>query len=144
MPRYLADTSIWGWSFSGKRPDIAQRLAERLERDEVATTEPVILEALHRARTGAEYEHLDSSLFEPLHRLPLTGEAATRALDVQRGLASTHHGRHLRPAVDFLVAAVAETVPDDVVLWFFDRDLAVICKHTGQPFEAEASIGPGR
>ena len=143
MPRYLADTSIWGWAFSGKRPDIAQRLAERLERDEVATTEPVILEVLHRARNGAEYEHLYSSLFEPLRRVSLTGEAATRALAVQRELASTRHGNHLRPAIDFLVAAVAETDPEDIALWFFDRDLAVICKHTGQPFEAEASTGSG-
>jgi predicted nucleic acid-binding protein len=144
VPRYLADTSIWGWAFSGKRPDIAQRLAERLERDEVATTEPVILEALQRARNEAQYEVIYSSLFEPLRRLPLTGDAATRALAVQHGLASTAHGNHRRPAVDFLVAAVAETADDEVVLWFFDRDLAVICKHTGQPFEAEASIGPRR
>ena len=144
MPLYLADTSIWGWAVSGKRPDIAQRLAERLERDEIATSEPVILEALHRARTGAQYEQLYSTLFEPLHRLSLTGDAATRALAVQRGLASGHHGNHLRPAGGFLVAAVAETAAGDVVLWFFDRDLLVICKHTGQPFEAEASTGAGR
>ena len=144
MPRYLADSSIWGWAVSGKRPDIAQRLTERLERNEISTTEPVILEALHRARTGVEYERLYSEFFEPLHRLPLTGEAATRALAVQRGLASKHHGNHLRPAVDFLVAAVAEIAGGDVVMWFFDRDLAAICKHTGQRFEAEASAGPGR
>jgi predicted nucleic acid-binding protein len=139
VPRYLADTSIWGWAASGRRPDIAARLAERVERDQVATTEPVILEALHRARNGAEYERLYSGLFAPLQRLSLTSEVATRALTVQRELASTRHGNHLRPAIDFLVAAVAETVGADVVLWFFDRDLAVICKHTGQPFEAESS-----
>jgi predicted nucleic acid-binding protein len=144
VPRYLADTSIWGWAFGGRRPDIAERLAERLERDEVVTTEPVILEALHRARNGAQYEEFYSTLFEPLHRVPLTSEAATRSLAVQRGLASAHHGSHLRPAADFLIAAVAEIAADDVVLWFFDSDLAVICKHTGQAFEAEASAAPGR
>jgi predicted nucleic acid-binding protein len=136
VPRYLADTSIWGWAASGRRPDIAERLAERLERDQVAT--------LHRARNGAEYERLYSTLFEPLHRLSLTSEVATRALGVQRALASARHGNHLRPAVDFLVAAVAESAGADVVLWFFDRDLAVICKHTGQPFEAESSAGAAR
>ncbi len=85
-----------------------------------------------------------SSLFEPLHRVPLTSTAASRTLEVQRELASLGHGNHLRPAIDYLIAAVAETADDEVTLWFFDRDLAVICKHTGQPFEAEASSGPGR
>ena len=28
MPRYLADTSIWGWANSGRRPDIAAKLAD--------------------------------------------------------------------------------------------------------------------
>ena len=81
---------------AGRRPDISERLAERLERDEVATTEPVILEALHRARNGVEYEHLYSSLFEPLQRLSVSREASIRAVAVQRALASTRHGSHLR------------------------------------------------
>lgn len=46
---------------------------------------------------------------------------------------------HRRPAVDYLIAAAAELAGDDIVLWFFGKDLRVLCEHTGQPFEAEAS-----
>jgi predicted nucleic acid-binding protein len=139
VPRYLADSSIWGWANSRKRPDIAERLAERLERDELASTEPVVLEVLHRAKHDAEYEHLYTTLFEPLHRVPLTDEAAQRAVAVQRELAATTHGNHMRPAIDYLIAAAAELAGDDVVLWFFDKDLRVICSHTGQPYDEETA-----
>jgi predicted nucleic acid-binding protein len=112
---------------------------KRLERDEVATTEPVVLESLHRAKNHGEYEYLYTTLFEPLHRVGLTEDAAQRALAVQRELASTTHGNHLRPAIDYLVSAAAELAGDDVVLWFFDKDLRVICGHTGQPHEEEVA-----
>ena len=144
MPRYLADTSIWGWANSGRRPDVAAKLAERLERAEVATCAPIVLEALHRARDGAEYEALFSTLFEPLRWVPLTDGAAQRALEVQRELAARKHGNHLRPAVDYLVAAAGELAGNDIILWFLDKDLRIICEHTGQPHEAEASAGPKR
>ena len=98
---------------------------------------PAHLEALHRARNRSEYEHLYTSLFEPLHAVPLIAEASLRALGVQRELASGTHGNHLRPAIDYLIAAAAELAGDDVVLWFLDRDLGVICRHTAQPHEEE-------
>lgn len=53
------------------------------------------------------------------------------------------HGSHRRPPIDYLIAAIAEAADDDVVLWFFARDLQVICEHTGQAFESERSAGPG-
>jgi predicted nucleic acid-binding protein len=143
VPTFLPDTSIWGWASSGRRYDIAEKLAGRIERGEVCTCTPVALEALHRARTSGEYEELYATLFEPLDWIPLTEEAAGRAIAVQRGMAAATHGNHLRPAVDFLVAAVAEVANEQVVLWFFDRDLRLICDHTGQPYEAEESTGPG-
>lgn len=143
MPLYLADTSIWGWADSGRRPDIQLKLAARIQAGEVATCVPVVLEALHRARTGEEYHRLRSKLFDPLAWAPVTAEAAGRALDVQAALADTKHGAHLRPAIDYLVAATAELAGPQYVLWFFDRDLEVICGHTGQPFEAEAASGAG-
>ena len=142
MRRYLADSSIWGWANSGRRPDIAAKLAERLERDEVATSAPVVLEVLHRARTGTEYESLFRTLFEPLHWVELARTAASRAVDVQRELAAGTHGNHLRPAIDFLIAAAAEAAGAPVVLWFLDRDLRIICDHTRQPYEAETAAIP--
>jgi len=140
MPRFLADSSIWGWANSGRRADIAERLAQRFERDEIVTCSPIVLEVLHRARSGKEYEELLATLFEPLDGIPLGERQSERAVEVQRELAQSTHGNHLRPAVDFLIAATAEAGGEDIVLWFFDKDLRVICEHTGQPHEAEASI----
>jgi predicted nucleic acid-binding protein len=144
MPLYLADSSIWVWANKGPRPDINERLAERLERGEVATCAPVALEVMHRAETGVQYEQLFSALLQPLEWLPLDDAGSRRAIDVQRELAATSHGNHRRPAVDYLIAATAEVSVDDAILWFLDKDLRVICEHTGQPFEAEQSAGPGR
>lgn len=144
MARYLADTSIWSWAGRRERPDIRDKLAERVERGEVVTCVPVVLEVMHRPRTGDEYARLYETVFAPLECLPLTEEVARRALAVQREMAATSHGNHLRPAVDYLIAAIAEAAGEEVVLWAFDRDLRVIAQRTGQPYEAEDSAGPGR
>jgi predicted nucleic acid-binding protein len=139
VPLYLADTSIWAWANKRSRPDITEKLAERLERDEICTCVPVALETLHRAETSDEYVRLFEALFEPLEWLPLTNACAWRALDVQRELAPASHGNHRRPATDFLIAAAAEAAGAAVSLWFFDKDLKVICDHTQQPHEEERS-----
>lgn len=143
MARYLADTSVWAWANKQARPDIREKLAERVERGEVCTCVPVALEVMHRAESSGEYETLFAALLEPLDWLPLGAAASQRALDVQRELAAQSHGNHRRPAADYLIAAVAEAARDDVAVWFFDNDLRVICEHTGQPFEAEFSTGSG-
>lgn len=144
MARYLADSSIWAWARGERRPDIKQRLAERFAADEIVTCPPVVLEVMHRARNEAEYEAAFADLFEPIEWLPLGDDAAERAIEVQRGLARGAEGNHLRAAADFLIAAAAERAGPGYALWFFDKDLRIICEHTGQPFEAEDSAGPGR
>jgi predicted nucleic acid-binding protein len=143
VPLYLADSSIWAWANQGSRPDITQKLSERLERDEIATCVPVALEVMHRADTGGRYQELFDSLLAMLQWLDLDERASRRALDVQRELAGSGHGNHRRPAIDYLIAAVGELAAVDAVTWFFDRDLRVICEHTGQRFEAESTTGPG-
>lgn len=143
MPRHLADTSIWAWAQKSERPDIRERLAERYEAGEIVTCVPVVLEAMHRPDTGAQYKKRFEELFGPLERLPLENTAVERALEVQRELAQESNGNHRRPAIDFLIAAAAEAAGPEVVLWCFDRDLKVICEHTGQSCEAEESTGPG-
>ncbi|MHB2023361.1 MAG: PIN domain-containing protein [Mycobacteriales bacterium] len=144
MPLYLADTSIWAWANKNSRPDITEKLATRLERDEVATCAPVALEVMHRAATGDQYEALFASLLKPIRWLELGQRVSQRALQVQRELAARSHGNHRRPAIDYLIAAVGELAGDDVVTWFFDKDFRVICEHTGQRFEAESTTGPGQ
>jgi predicted nucleic acid-binding protein len=144
VPRYLADTSIWAWAQKLARPDIREKLTDRYEANEVVTCVPVILEAMHRPETGGLYEQLFADLFAPLERLPLENTSIERALEVQRELAKASDGSHRRPAIDFLIAAAAEAAGPEIVLWCFDRDLKTICEYTGQPFEAEESVGPGR
>jgi predicted nucleic acid-binding protein len=139
VPLYLADTSIWGWANSRRRRDITDKLALRFERGEVATCAPIALEVMHRARDGAEYDALFETLLAPLDWLPLTDQMSGRAVQVQRELAQVTHGNHLRPAIDFLTATIAEAAGGDVVFWFFDKDLEIICRHTGQPYEAESA-----
>jgi len=138
---YLADTSIWSWAHGGRRPDIAERLAAIGERDQLATCVPVVLEAQHRARTGTEYETLFDDSFGTLRWFHTGRPELSRALDVQRSLAQAGHGYHRRPSLDYIIAATAELAGPDVVLWAFDRDMGVICEHTGQPCELETA-GP--
>jgi predicted nucleic acid-binding protein len=143
VPLYLADTSIWAWAQKDSRPDIREKLADRYEDGEIVTCVPVVLEAMHRPETSRQYRKRFEQVFAPLRRLPLENETAERALEVQRALAGGSNGNHRRPAIDFLIAAVAEAAGADVVLWCFDRDLRVIGEHTGQPCESEDSTGPG-
>lgn len=99
---------------------------------------------MHRPRTGVAYDELYERLFSCIQRLPFGDDVAERALLVQRELAQGTHGNHLRPATDYLIAATAEIVEGDVVLWAFDRDMRVIAEQTGQPFEEERAISPPR
>ena len=143
MPVYLADSSIWAWANKRSRPDIQEKLADRLERDEIATCVPVALEVMHRAEASGQYEEIFNGLLAPLRWLELSSASARRALEVQRELARRSQGNHRRPAVDYLIASTGELAGAEVVTWFFDRDLRVICEHTGQPYEAEITTGPG-
>ena len=143
MARYLADTSIWAWAQKAERLDIREKLADRYEAGEVVTCVPVILEAMHRPETAAQYRERFEGLFAPLDRIPVNDSSVERALEVQRQLAAKTDGSHRRPAIDFLIAAAAEAAGTEILLWSFDRDLRVICEHTGQPGEHEESTGAG-
>ncbi len=105
----------------------------------MATCHPVVLEHLHVARTGDEFEWLLAETFVPLTWLSVGRRAWARALQVQRELAAAGHGYHRRPAMDYVIAATAELAGPDVVLWAFDRDMREICEHTGQPCELETA-----
>jgi predicted nucleic acid-binding protein len=143
VPRYLADTSIWAWAQKTERPDIREKLATRYEQGEIVTCVPVVLEAMHRPETADLYREGLDGLFAPLERMPLENASVERALLVQRELAEASNGNHRRPAIDFLIAAAAEAAGSETILWCFDRDLKVICGHTGQPCEPEESTGSG-
>ena len=136
---YLVDTSIWSWAWKEPSSNLARRLTGRLAAGELATSPVVVLEALHVARNSDEFRHV-TARFALLETIPLTESSGRRALDVQAQLAASGHGNHRRPVADFLLAAAAEEAGPDVTLWFFDKDLRVICEHTGQPYEAETKV----
>jgi predicted nucleic acid-binding protein len=133
---YLADTSIWSWADKDPSSRLARRLVERLEAGEIATCAVVVLELMHRARDRDEYRRLRSDFCE-LHDAPVSEAASARAVEVQQGLSEAGPGNHRRAATDFLIAAAAELADESITLWFLDKDLRVICEHTGQPYEAE-------
>jgi predicted nucleic acid-binding protein len=134
---YLADTSIWSWADRKPGSELSEKLAERYERGEIGTCPIVVLESLHRARTHSECELLVQRYLGELEAFPITADVAERAIQVQLGLAAAGAGDHRRPAADYLLAAAAEAAGPEVTLWFYDKDLRIICEHTGQPHEAE-------
>lgn len=109
----------------------ASELADALASDEVAITEPILLEYLNGARNIAEYRRFDEAL--RASRL-LLGHAEdwARALVVHRLLAESGpgHQRSVR-LVDLIVAAVAERHGYPIA--HVDRDYQRIAAMTGQP-----------
>jgi len=93
-------------------------------------------------RTAGGRSDIASKLAERLERE--VDDRPRREFEAQRALAATKHGNHLRPAVDYLVAAAGELAGNDVTLWFLHKELRIICDHTGQPHEAETRTGPER
>jgi predicted nucleic acid-binding protein len=97
---------------------------------EVVTCPLVDLELLHSARGPAEYDAWADTRALAHRSLPLTAEAGSRALQVQRELA--HRGLHrVAKPPDLLIAAIAETA--GVSLVHYDSDYDHIAEITGQP-----------
>lgn len=133
--RYLADASIWIARRRAAPSYLDELLSERIEDGQIVTSAAVVLEVQAGAQGGDEYERDWRHVWTQLEWLPLDDRASRRAVEVQRSLAGTTRGAHRRPAVDYLIAACAETA--GAVLWHWDHDLRVICGHTGQPQESE-------
>ena len=132
MTFHLADASIWGWA--ERSPQLAERLAERVERGELATCTPIMLEVLYSARDQRTYD----VMWERFRRLPqLDQNAQTEraALGAQRTLSRVSEGAQRIPADDFLIAGIAQH--HGAVLWHNDRHLDRICRASGQPQEYE-------
>jgi predicted nucleic acid-binding protein len=112
-------------------PNVAAGLAEALANDEVAITEPVILEYLNGARNIAEYDRFDATL-RAVRLLLTTPDDWQRALAVHRMLAGSGpgHQRSVR-LVDLIVAAVGERYRYPIA--HVDHDYDRIAGLTGQP-----------
>ena len=111
-------------------PRVAAGLGEALANDEVAISEPVLLEYLNGARNAAEYARFDETL-RAVRLLSTTPDDWRRALVVNRMLAESGpgHQRSVR-LVDLIVAAVAER--HRYPLAHVDRDYDRIAGFTGQ------------
>ena len=111
-------------------PRVAAGLREALAHDEVAISEPVLLEYLNGARNAAEYARFDENL-RAVRLLSTTPDDWRRALVVHRMLAESGagHQRSVR-LVDLIVAAVAER--HEYPLAHVDRDYDRIASFTGQ------------
>ena len=112
-------------------PAIKADLSDALANDEVAITEPILIEYLNGARNVDEYSRFDTAL-RSARVIETTPEAWQRALAVHRLLAGSGAGlqRSVR-VVDLIVAAVAELLGHPVV--HCDQDYEQIARLTGQP-----------
>jgi predicted nucleic acid-binding protein len=137
VPLHLTDSSIWIGARRWPDTYLPQLLAERLEVDEIATCIPVALEVLTGPATGEELDQDWDNVWRHLHWLPVGEDAMARSLDLLRELAHTTAGAHRRRPIDYILAACAEAAGDDVSLWHWDNDLAVICDHAGISHEPE-------
>jgi predicted nucleic acid-binding protein len=124
---------LWDTSaliLAARDPSVALVLGEALTNDEVAISEPVLLEYLNGARNVPEYSRFDETL-RAVRLLSTTPEDWRRALAVHRLLAESGRG-HQRSVrlVDLIVAAVAERHGYPVA--HCDRDYDRIAGLTGQ------------
>ena len=125
----LYDTSAL--ILASRDPAVAAELADALANDEVAITEPILLEYLNGARNAAEYGRFETA-WRAVRVLSTAAVDWQRALEVHRRLTETGpgHQRSVR-LVDLIVAAVAEHHGYAIV--HFDADYDRIATITGQP-----------
>jgi predicted nucleic acid-binding protein len=152
VPLYLVDSSIWVGARRKQAGYLSALLAERIAADEAATCIPIALEVLTGPRNADQLERDWSAVWQHLRWLAVSERVMERSLEILRALASTTEGAHRRRPIDYVVAACAEAAGAEVVLWHWDRDLAVICDFTGIAHEPEherarrrgAGAEPGR
>jgi predicted nucleic acid-binding protein len=130
----LLDTSVWARMRDGRLiGGDAERILSRLERGELASTEPLLLEMRYSARDGGEFALLAEEL-DALPLLELDRAAIDGALKAQAKLAANPRISHRVKPVDLLVAAVAAR--HDAGVLHYDSDYDLIAKHTDLRFDS--------
>jgi predicted nucleic acid-binding protein len=132
----IADTGVWARK---DHPSLEPWFSAAVEAGDIAMCDVVALEILHSARSGREFDVMETRL----RHLPwISIEAAdwARARDVYRSLA-WQGGGHQRqvPHADLLIAACAER--HGVTLVHYDSDYDLIGAVTGQPMRWVAPRG---
>jgi len=130
----LLDTSVWARLRDGRITGrAADRLYARLERGELALTEPLLLEMRYSARDGADFALLAEEL-AALPLLKLDQAAIRRSLDAQAQLAALPDVSHRVKPIDLLVAAAAERHAAAVL--HYDADYDLLAERTDLAFES--------
>jgi predicted nucleic acid-binding protein len=128
----LLDNSAWSRVVAGRLPiDRAELLADWLERGQVATCLPFLLEAGYSARARADHRAMMDE-FDSLPRVEITAAMEDRALLTQRELAA--RGQHRLAPIDVMIAACAHEAGAGVL--HYDRDYDLIAEHTSLSFES--------
>lgn len=129
----LLDNSAWARIANGVLGDErSETIASWVERRELATCLPFLLEAGYSARAAADHRTMMAEL-ELLPRIPLTPEVEKQALQAQRDLAAMGHHR-LAP-VDIVIAACAHDAEAGVL--HYDRDYDILAARTSLEFHSE-------
>ena len=125
----LYDTSAL--ILAARDPSAAAVLADAVAADEVAVTEPILIEYLNGARNLTEYDRFAQGL-RATHVVDTAAVDWARALEVHRTLAASGSG-HQRSVrlIDLVIAAAAERHAMPIV--HYDEDYDQIAQITGQP-----------
>jgi predicted nucleic acid-binding protein len=129
----LLDNSAWSRVVAGKLPpDMADAVADRLERRELATCLPFLLEAGYSVPAARDHREMMADFAASFPQVALTLAVEERALRAQGELATRgHHG--LSP-IDLMIAACAHEAGAGVL--HYDRDYDVIAEFTSLRFES--------
>jgi predicted nucleic acid-binding protein len=136
----LLDNSAWSRVVADKLPsDRAEAVAMWVERRELATCLPFLLEAGFSARGRDHHRQMSEDFARLFPRVELTVATEEAALRAQRELAAVGHHR-LAP-VDLMIAACAHEASAGVL--HYDRDYDVIAERTSLQFES-VWVAPAR
>jgi predicted nucleic acid-binding protein len=137
----LLDTSVWSRLRDGRIAGAhAERVAARIERGELAMTEPLLLEMRYSARDSKDFALLAEEL-EAMPLLALDGVAIQRAMEAQAQLAADRRVSHRVKPIDLLIAGVADR--HQVAVLHYDGDYDLIAKHTDLSFDSQWVVKRG-
>lgn len=130
----LLDTSAWARLCDGRIVGSgAERIAQGIERGELAMTEPLLLEMRYSARDSEDFARLAEEL-DALPLLTLDQAALGRAMDAQAQLGGHRSVSHRVKPVDLLVAGVADR--HRAAILHYDGDYDLIAQHTDLSFQS--------
>lgn len=129
----LLDNSAWARIVTGTLQDErAETIAGWIERRELATCLPFLLEAGYSARSSAHHKEIMDDLGS-FRCVQMTAATERRAARAQGELAAVGHHR-LSP-IDVMIAACAHEAGAGVL--HYDRDYDLLARHTALDFASE-------